>query len=50
MQHQQNHSNSGIILSFNSHRIQSHDGDVLYAWLRLEDPFCCIGAGLDGDH
>jgi hypothetical protein len=29
---------------------QSHDGDVLYAWLRLEDPFCWVCAGLDGDH
>ena len=31
------------------HSIQSHDGDVLYAWLR-PDPFCCVCAGLDGDH
>ncbi|KAI0762457.1 hypothetical protein C8Q74DRAFT_153534 [Fomes fomentarius] len=28
---------------------QSQDGDVLYEWPRLDDPFVFC-AGLDGDH
>ena len=45
----QNNSNNDPLKTARNHSIQSHEGDVLYAWLR-PDPFCCVCAGLDGDH